>query len=75
MADITKLRAFLDAYGVAVRAGVLTPNLDDEIAVRKQMGLPEANDAVRSSWAKSDGSRAPITLAKEVQDADGGTPV
>jgi hypothetical protein len=65
MADVTKLKGYADAYGIAVRAGVLTPSLDDEVYFRNLFGLPEMNDAVRADWAKTDGARQPITLAKE----------
>lgn len=67
MADIIKLRNYIEAYGAAVRAGVITPNLDDEISIREQMGLPPVNEAVRSAWADN-GVRAPITLAKDLQE-------
>lgn len=66
MADITKLKTFMDAYGIGVRAGVITPNLEDEKAIRKMFDLPEASDAVVSEWSRTKGVRFPITLAKEL---------
>lgn len=57
-----KLAKFAEAYGVAVRAGCITPNIEDEKAVRKMFGLPEPSADVISQWAKSDGVRLPITL-------------
>ena len=68
MSKQDKLKAFADAYGVAVRAGVLTPNLDDEKAIREMFGLPAPNADVIKSWADSDGVRFPITLAQGLQD-------
>ena len=62
MADVSKLRVLMDAYAIAVRAGVMTPNLDDEIYLRELFGLPVVNDAVRADWEKSGGVRRPITL-------------
>lgn len=59
------LRALADAYGIAVRSGVLTPCIDDEIAIRKAFGLPGINEAVKNDWKKSDGVRRPITLSKD----------
>jgi len=59
------LRVFAEAYGIAVRAGVLTPNIDDEKAVRKLFGLPEVTKEVVADWAKTSGTRQPITLADE----------
>lgn len=65
MADITKLRTLVETYGIAVRAGVVTPTLDDEIRMRELIGLPQVTEAVRASWAETGGIRQPITLAKE----------
>jgi hypothetical protein len=63
MADIVKLSAFVEAIGVAVRAGVLTPSLDDEVYIRKYFGLPDANSDVIADWKKTEGARSPITIA------------
>jgi hypothetical protein len=68
--DAQKLRLYAEAYGVAVRAGAITPNRDDEVHFRKMFGLPELNDEVGASWDDSDGVRAPITLAKGVQEVE-----
>lgn len=66
MADITKLRAWADAYGVAVRAGVLTPSMVDEEYVRNLFGLPEMPEEVRALWFETK-TRAPITIQPEEQ--------
>ena len=66
MADVTKLRELLDAYGIAVRAGVITPCLEDENAFRLRLGLDPASESVVADWKKSKGVRAPITLARGV---------
>ncbi len=63
MAEIGNLKSLLDAYGVGVRAGVITPQTDDERALRDKFGLPEMSDAVVADWAESGGVRHPITLA------------
>lgn len=68
MANIDGLKNMMDAYGVGVRAGVLTPNMDDEEAIRKEFGLPPINDSVRAAWAESKGVRFPITLAQGLED-------
>ena len=68
MADITKLTAFIEAVGVAVRAGVLTPSLDDEIYIRKYFGLPDVNADVIADWKKTEGARSPITIAAAEAD-------
>lgn len=64
------LKTQADAYGIAVRAGVITPNVDDEKFFRTQLGLPSVNKAVKQSWKKTDGVRQPITLQSE--DGGGG---
>ncbi len=68
MADINKLRTFMETYGVAVRAGVLTPNIDDEIEIRRQFELPPVNDAVRAAWKSSNGVRYPVTVDASLEE-------
>jgi hypothetical protein len=63
MADITKLKSVFDAYGVGVRAGVITPQTADEEYLRDFMGLPVMSEQVKADWAESDGVRRPITLS------------
>jgi hypothetical protein len=65
MADIAKLTGYINAYGTAVRAGVLTPSLDDEIHIREVFGLPVVNESIRTEWARTNGVRQPITLAQD----------
>jgi hypothetical protein len=54
-------KAASDAYGVAVRAGVITPQTDDEEAFRKRLSLPpmssDAKAACRRIRARDDRSR------------------
>jgi len=57
-------RAQLEAYGVAVSAGVITPTVDDEEHWRKQIGLPPLPQAVRTAWKKEQDVRRPITLTQ-----------
>lgn len=70
MADLKKDAAtsqiveLLTAYGVGVRAGVLTPCPEDEIAFRSLLGLPPMPALVAKDWRDSDGVRRPITLGK-----------
>jgi hypothetical protein len=59
-----KLIDLLEAYSSAVRAGAITPCLQDENAFRKMMGLEPAPPAVEADWDKSEGVRKPITLQK-----------
>lgn len=59
-------RDSLAQYGVAVRAGAITPQVEDETAFRSEMGLPTTSQAVKDAWAAQHGFRQPITLASEM---------
>jgi lambda family phage portal protein len=60
--ELEILNAQIEAYGVAVRAGVITPQLDDENHFRSKLGLPAINADAKNAWAKDEGARRPITL-------------
>lgn len=64
-----------DAYGVAVRAGVITPTDEDERYFREKMKLPPPNKNVASAWREDGGVRRPITLVQPGQAAAPGAPV
>ena len=51
-----------EAYGSAVRAGLVTPCLQDENAFRKMLGLQEAPAEVVAWWKNTKGVRTPVTL-------------
>lgn len=51
-----------DTYGVAVRAGAVTPQPEDEQTFRKRLGLPAMSDAVKGAWKQDGNARRPITL-------------
>lgn len=53
----------MDAYGVGVRAGTITPTQADEEYFRSLGDFPEITDAVKNSWTEDGGFRRPITLA------------
>lgn len=57
-------KTLADAYGICVRAGVVTPQLADEKALRLRLGLPAASDDVHRAWAEDGGVRRPITIAE-----------
>lgn len=59
---IQEAKARMDAYGVGVRAGAITPNDDDENSFRESLELPPMNNNVRSAWTEDGGVRRPITL-------------
>jgi len=62
----------LDAIGVAVRAGVLTPEQALEQSVRQSLALPEMGSDVLSEWQQNP-IRSPITLSSELAGADATT--
>jgi hypothetical protein len=68
---IDVLAKLLEAYGVGVRAGVLTPCLEDENEFRVMLGLKSASSAVVQAWTTQGGTRAPVTLQrpKELEDS------
>jgi len=57
------LKSKFDAYGVAVRAGAITPAVMDEETFRAEAGLPNMSPAVLGAWKEDKGFRRPITLA------------
>lgn len=67
-ADITEMA---NNYGVGVRAGVVTPNAEDEKHFREVMALPAMPKEVVSSW-KQNPTREPITIQDETAGAPGG---
>ena len=42
MADVAKLSELIEAYGAAVRCGLVTPCLEDENEFRARIGLSAA---------------------------------
>lgn len=67
--DKEDLNAMANNYGVGVRAGVVTPNAEDEKHFREVMALPAMPKEVIASW-KHQPTREPITI----QDDSTGTP-
>lgn len=67
--DFQTLKAKFDAYGVGVRAGVITPQPQDEEDFRMISNLPDMSGQVREGWREEGGTRRPITLvAKGLED-------
>jgi hypothetical protein len=62
LAELEQTKVLADAYGVAVRAGAITPAEQDEEFIRGKMGLPSIPPAVRTAWKKDEGTRRPITI-------------
>ena len=68
--EVQQIKGIFDAYGVGVRAGAITPVLDDEEYFREKAGFAPLSAAAREAWAKDKGVRRPITLAA----VEAGTP-
>lgn len=60
--DYGGLKLKADYYGVAVRAGAITPQITDEELFRSDAGLPEISDPVKDAWEEDGNVRRPITL-------------
>ncbi|MCP3177295.1 phage portal protein [Desulfuromonas sp. KJ2020] len=60
--DFEKAKQKADAYGVAVRAGAVTPQYDDEERFRTELALPAPTKPVKDAWEKDGNVRRPITL-------------
>jgi len=69
-----RIRMFCESYGIAVRAGVLTPCLNDEMEIRKLFGLSQPSQEVINDWSKTEGVRRPITLKVEGESQFPGAP-
>ena len=59
------LKKKIEAYGIGVRGGSITPQEADEEYFRKTLDLPEPNEAVKSAWDEDGGARRPITLKSQ----------
>lgn len=70
--NIEDVKRTVDSYGVAVRAGAITPIQADEEHFRTLIQLPEINEAVEQAWKDAGGFRTPITLKVEEEPAVAG---
>jgi len=61
-----KVRARYDTIGTAVRAGMVTPTAEDEVAIREELGLPVMPPAAKAAWDEDGGARKPITLQSQL---------
>jgi hypothetical protein len=62
--EMEAVKILMDSYGVAVRAGAITPSMSDEEAFRTLAKLPALSDAVRKAWEEDGFVRRPITLVQ-----------
>lgn len=73
-AEFETLKSEFDAYGVAVRAGAITPQPDDEKRFRDRAKLPKMSAPVTAAWKKDKGARRPITLTQPGGGSNSGMP-
>jgi hypothetical protein len=57
----------MNAYGIGVRAGAITPQIMDEESFRNDLSLPAMGPDAKEAWVDDDGVRRPITLASKTQ--------
>jgi len=60
--ELEDVKKLMDAYGVGVRAGAITPQEDDENYFRSLAGIPPTSKPVDDAWESDGGTRRPITL-------------
>jgi hypothetical protein len=60
----------MNAYGIGVRAGAITPSRPDEVHFRQKLSLPALDQNAHSAWDEDGGVRRPITLVGK----EGGQP-
>lgn len=64
------IKAMIEAYAVAIRAGSITAQQVDEEFFRTLAGFPQMTEEVQTVW-KDEGVRRPITLkSTEERQAD-----
>lgn len=68
--SLEEVQRLLEVYGTAVRSGGVTPNINDEAALRKMMNLPDMNNDVRQGWIDERGVRKPTTLKNPSQNVE-----
>lgn len=64
----SNIKELVDAYGVAVRGGSITPQQKDEEHIRKLLDMPSAEKPVQDAWDEDGGKRRPITLVQPGKD-------
>jgi hypothetical protein len=58
------LKEQADSYGILVRAGAVTPQVEDESHFRAAAGFPVMSADATSDWHKEKNVRRPVTLAQ-----------
>jgi lambda family phage portal protein len=61
------LKAVVDVYGVSVRSGSITPQVEDEEYFRNELGIPAMSENAKAAWER-DKTRRPVTLTTVALD-------
>ena len=59
------LKTRIELYGIAVRAGLVTPQTEDEVQFRQSIGAEQMSQQAVDAWAKDGGVRKPVTLQSQ----------
>lgn len=51
-----------ELYGMSVRSGAITPQIEDEERFRDELGLPGMSSEAKRAWLEDNGVRRPVTL-------------
>ena len=61
--DPERVRSDMETYGTGVRAGAITPQIEDEQQFRERGNLPPLSQFVQDAWNFDGGTRRPVTLS------------
>lgn len=70
VASTQSFRDRADAYGIAVRAGAITPQVSDELEFRQSAALPPMSPETLELWKKHGETRQPITTRPGIAPAN-----
>lgn len=65
--SVEDLGEIFNSYGVGVRAGAITPQIEDEQLFRIKLGLPAVGNEVKEAWNEDGGIRRPITVKSQLE--------
>lgn len=65
--DSLDLKTRIEMYAMAVRSGSVTPQTEDEIRFREELGLAGMSEQVLKAWVDDQGVKTPITLKSKTE--------
>lgn len=60
--EVASVREEAETYGIAVRSGSITPQIEDEEMFRRKLNLPQVSERIRQRWQRDGETRQPVTL-------------